>query len=130
MENVELVKHVNGFDIPLNDAEVEAWKRDNLQPLPEPTPSEIADWQFAGELRDRGIMSQEEAVAFSGRGEIPARLAQLIAGLPEDEQDDTTLLLSGAKTIQRAHPLVAKIAPAFGWDEAATDDFFRKAGAR
>lgn len=91
---------------------------------------QISDRQFATELRNRGIITQAEAMAFVSRGEIPAALAALIAALPNQEaRDDAELLLAGATVFDRANPYVELIGTAFGWSTDQIDDFFRAAAA-
>lgn len=98
---------------------------------PAPVPQSISDRQFAHELRIREIITQAEALAFVKTGALPAPLQTLLAGLPSQAaRDDAELLLAGATTFERNHPLTAVFAAGFGWDEAATDQFFRDAATR
>jgi hypothetical protein len=100
-------------------------------PPPPPVPAFISDRQFAHELRERGVLTQAEALDFVRSGTIPAALNALIAALPtQAARDDAELLLAGATAFERIHPLTSVIGGAFGWDAAQIDDFFRDAAAR
>lgn len=101
-----------------------------------PVPPQITDRQFVKELRSRGIISAAEAEAFGGSGTIPPAISDLLdnlvqsGALTEDEKIDARIDIASATAIERANPLVAILASGFGWDDNATDDFFRSAGAR
>lgn len=127
--------HVTAGDPLYRDAQLAA-EGVTLQPEPEaqavdiPVP-DISDRQFAHQLRDQGIISQAEALAFVKQGAVPVALETLIAALPtQAERDDAELLICGATTFQYAHPLTASLAAGFGWDVAQTIAFFRAAAAR
>lgn len=100
---------------------------------PLPVPTSITDRQFALEARNRGFVSQAEALAFVRTGEIPSTLATIIAELPQAAQDDAEITISGAATFERSHPLTLFIGDALKGDadrDDFLDDFFRAAGAR
>ncbi len=100
----------------------------------EPVPASITDRQFALEARDRGFVTQAEAVAFVTVGTLPAALAAIVAALPSAaERDDAVIVIAGATAFDRTHPLTLVIGEAMRGTvplDAFLDDFFRAAGAR
>jgi hypothetical protein len=97
-------------------------------PPPSPSPlSPITDWQFAQELVDRQIITQEQAEAFVGAGVVPSPLIALIESLPADLQPRVRILIMGATTYHRSHATTVAIGQAFGYDDDALDQFFRDA---
>lgn len=103
-------------------------------PPPPPVPESISDRQFAMEARDRGYITQAEALAFVSTGTLPAALVDIITALPTPEaRDDAELLLAGATVFERSHPLTLQIGNAMRGDEELEtflDGFFSGAGAR
>jgi hypothetical protein len=100
----------------------------------EPVPASITDRQFALEARDRGFITQAEAVAFVTVGTLPSALASIVAALPSTaERDDAVIAIAGATQFDRTHPLTLTIGEAMRGSvplDAFLDDFFRAAGAR
>jgi hypothetical protein len=100
----------------------------------EPVPASITDRQFALEARDRGFVTQAEAVAFVTVGTLPAALAAVVAALPSAaERDDAVIAIAGATAFDRTHPLTLVIGEAVRGAvplDVFLDDFFRAAGAR
>jgi hypothetical protein len=97
---------------------------------PAPVPAEVSDRQFAREARERGLITQSEAIGFVARGETPAVLAEVIGEIEDARtREDYELFLAGESTIPRAHPLVDLVRSSLGWSEGQMDDFFRAAGA-
>ncbi|MBC9876335.1 hypothetical protein G8O24_03110 [Bradyrhizobium sp. INPA01-394B] len=90
-------------------------------------PPAISDRQFFQQLALQGIVSQDDALAAVRTGVIPAALQQLINGLPADEQFGATMIVAGATTFERWHPLTIAIATAYGWSSDQLDTFFRAA---
>lgn len=99
----------------------------NQQPPTPSGPAPISDRQFAQELRNRGIITQDEALAFVGNGTVPAALAAVIAALPSEMHDDVMLSVVGAVTYYRDNPFTVAIGAAFGWTPEQIDEFFRAA---
>lgn len=90
----------------------------------------ISDRQFAQALRDRSVITQEEAVAFVATGTLPAQLVTLVAALPTQQvRDDAELLLAGATQFRIDHPLTPVLAAGFGWDAEDVLEFFAEAAA-
>lgn len=93
-----------------------------------PLPPPISDRQFAHALWKRGIITFDEAKAFVKTGDMPAALAQLVAGLPAEQREDAEMLIVGSTAFDCAHPLVDAVAAAFGWSTAELHEFWRFAG--
>ncbi|MCW2242275.1 tail fiber assembly protein [Azospirillum canadense] len=98
-------------------------------PAPPPVPTSISDRQFFQQLATVGIISQAEALAAVKTGAIPAALAGILDALPDDQKFAAEMLLSGATTFERAHPLSVAIGTARGMTAAEVDAFFRAAAA-
>ncbi|MCA0404850.1 MAG: hypothetical protein LCH39_01690 [Proteobacteria bacterium] len=99
--------------------------------LPPAPPDKITRAQYGREMRSRGLFSQAEAVAFVTGAGIPAALQALLDTIKDQTaREDAELLVLGAASIERHHPLTALMASGMGWSGADTDDFFRAAGAR
>lgn len=99
---------------------------------PAPVPSEVADWQFAGQAAIEGIITRDEALAWAARGEVPATLDGAVASaIPDaDALFQVRMLLSGAKSYLRDNPLVPLLGQVFGKDAAGLDQFWRDAAKR
>lgn len=92
-------------------------------------PAAVSRRQFALALLATDYCTQAEALAYSRVGELPAALAALLVGLPDESRWAAELALIGATRLERAHPLVAQLAALSGWGETEVDDFFRLAAA-
>jgi hypothetical protein len=101
---------------------------DLYEPPPEPVPTVISDWQFYMQLSIMGIISPAEAKA-ANSAVIPEPLMELVAALPEEQKFPAEMLLGGATTFRRDHPLTEAIRRAYGWSSTQVDDFFRAAAA-
>ncbi|AWN50031.1 hypothetical protein DK419_13025 [Methylobacterium terrae] len=62
-------------------------------------------------------------------GTLPERIEAAVASLPEAERFAARMLLSGATSFERAHPMVAQLGAALGYDAAALDALWRAAAA-
>lgn len=90
----------------------------------------ISDRQFAQGLATRGITTKAEALAFVQTGAIPSAMQAIIDGIAdEDERFEAELLISGATSFQREHPLTEAIGAAYGWDSAEIDEFWAECAA-
>jgi hypothetical protein len=112
----------------------EAWLAAGNSPDPyvEPPPSvpaSISDRQFFQQLAVSGVISQAEALGAVRVGAIPDPLQQLIDQMPADQQFAATMIVSGATTFERSHPLTVAIGAAYGWTSDQIDAFFRMASA-
>lgn len=87
-------------------------------------PAEISDRQFFQQLAVVGTITQDEALAAVKTGTIPPALSGFLASLPEADRFSAEMLLSGATTFYRAHPLVDAVAAAQGMTAEQVDAFF------
>jgi hypothetical protein len=92
-----------------------------------PVPSVISDRQFFQQLAIEGVITQDEALAAVKTGEIPAALKQAVDSLPPGQQFEATMIISGATTFQRSHPLTVAIGAACHWTSDQIDALFRAA---
>lgn len=96
-------------------------------PPPPPVPESVSDRQFFHALALGGMISEAEALAAVQTGALPAPIAAIIDAMPD--QFAARMLLSGATTFERRHPLTDALAAALGYSPAQTDDLFRAAEA-
>lgn len=101
-------------------------------PQPDPVPDEVADWQFAAQAAIEGIITEDEAEAWAGRGIVPKTLADAVAAQIQDPDQlfEVRMLLAGAKAYQRNNPLVPLLGAVFRKDAAGLDQFWRDASTR
>jgi len=90
-------------------------------------PDVISDRQFAQVLALDGVISQDEALAWAARGDLPARLTDALEQIPEDDgaRFGAKMMLSAATTYERNHPLVPTLGALLGMDDAALDNIWR-----
>ena len=107
-----------------------------LKTLTEPPPpiipiAPVSDRQFAQVLAIDGKITQDEALAWAARGDLPDALENAIAQLPEagGQRFAARMLLSAATSYDRAHPLVGMLGGLLGYDTAALDDLWRRGAA-
>ena len=86
-------------------------------------PPLISDRQFFQQLAIIGIITEEEALN-ANRAIIPAALLALIEQLPEEQQFDAKMKVSGATQFLRSDPLTNAIGTAFGFTSEQIDQFF------
>ncbi len=107
-------------------------------PLWQPATDEISDRQFAHALALAGTITQDEALAWTARGELPEAMMRALDEIPEadGQRFGAHILLAGAKTFERHHPLTDRLAglltnPATGepYDAAALDALWSRAAA-
>ncbi|PRA86946.1 hypothetical protein CQ054_07040 [Ochrobactrum sp. MYb29] len=91
----------------------------------DPVPDEISRRQFFQQLANDELITKDEAKAALQGGAIPVALQALITQLPEEEQFDAEMLLIGAATFARAHPLCQKMRVLFDWSNDQLDSFWR-----
>lgn len=92
-----------------------------------PVPEEISDRQFFQQLALMQVITQEEALNAVKTGAIPAMLATYIDTLPNDTQFPAKMLVSGAVTFRRHHPMTLALAAGMGWTNDQVDDLWRAA---
>ncbi len=97
-------------------------------PAPEPIPDDISRRQFFQQLTVMDIITKAEALAAMQGGAIPAPLQAIIDALPtEDDQFQAQMLIVGAASFNRLHPLAETVRLAMGWTDQQKDDFWREA---
>lgn len=123
----------SGFVAIQNDLASPDWTYDGtnftapvVTPLPAIIP-DISDRQFFQQLAIVGIISQDDAIAAVATGTIPPAMAPLVAALPADQQFSAKMILCGATTFKRTHPLTEAIGQAYGMSSPQIDAFFQAA---
>lgn len=94
-------------------------------------PPSISDRQFAQILALDGVISEDEALAWAARGELPGAMETALSNIPEAGglRFGAKMLLASATTYERAHPLVPTLGALLLYDAAALDDIWRRAAA-
>lgn len=105
----------NAVFVPDDDPDVVAF---NASPT---VPEEISDRQFFQRCAGLGVVSESEALAAVQTGALPAALAQGVAQLPADLQFPAKMMLCGAVTFRRHHPMTAMLGQIMGWSSAQLD---------
>lgn len=105
-----------------DDAEVLAF----LNP-PEAIPDEISDRQFFQQMATEGRITQDEALDAVGSGIIPAAMDALVEQLPENQRFAARMLIRGATTFRRTHPVTELIGQLYGMTGEQIDETWRKA---
>jgi hypothetical protein len=100
------------------------------QPSVRPPLLPISDRQFFQQAALAGIITQAEALGAVQTGAIPAALQTIVDAIADPQQKFAAqMILSGATTFERNHPLTQSIGSALGWTEDQIDQFFRSAAA-
>lgn len=94
---------------------------------PKPVPDIISRRQFFQQLAAMGIISNADALAAMQTGFIPAPLQAIINTLPPETQFEAQMLIVGADSFNRTHPLSETVRIALGWTVEQKDDFWRAA---
>ncbi|AWB24197.1 hypothetical protein DA075_27705 [Methylobacterium currus] len=100
-----------------------------LQAAPAAGLPAVSDRQFFQALAQAGAITPDEALAAVMTGTLPTRIEAAVANLPEAERFAARMLVSGATTFERGHPMVARLGAALGYDAAALDALWRQAAA-
>lgn len=90
-------------------------------------PTIITDRQFFQQLALMGVITQDEALAAVKTGAIPAALQAFIDGMPADQKFTAEMLVSGAVSFDRNHPMTLALAAGMGWTSQQVDDLWRAA---
>lgn len=93
----------------------------------EPIPDEISRRQFFQQLAVQEIITQADAIAAMTRGTVPVPLQTIIDILPKEEHFGALMLVIGATTFQRTHPLTEIVRQALQWSIEQKDIFWRDA---
>jgi hypothetical protein len=92
-------------------------------------PVSVSDRQFFQALAQAGSITPDEALAAVMTGTLPARIEAAVKSLPAEQQFAARMLLSGATTFERGHPMVAQLGAALDYDDVALDALWRAAAA-
>lgn len=126
--------------IPNAESDIGIWKEfladggvidhDYVEPVEVgPVPATISDRQFAQQLAKLGLITNEEALAWVKAGVVPAAFDAFVQSLPEAQQFDAEMLLSGATQFDRYHQLTETFGAARGMTPEQIDDVWRAAAA-
>lgn len=128
-KQVEWYPVERSFGEPFEGVENDAWVVRTVDPttLPPPVPDTISDRQFFQQLAVAGIITEDEALAAVKTGTLPASLQALVDAMPDGSKFNAEMLLSGATTFQRNHPLTTTLGSAMGFTSEQIDDLFRAA---
>lgn len=89
-------------------------------------PYQVSDRKFFQALAERGVISEDEAVAAVARGELPPELQGFLASIKDKRaQFAARMMLAGNTLIERDHPTIIALFAALGMSEAEADDLFR-----
>lgn len=114
------------LDAEYADHVLEAWEMEEPPPAIVP----ISDRQFFQQAAQQGIITEAEALAAVQTGAIPVTLQTIVDAIADPQQKFAAqMILSGATTFERNHPLTQSIGTSLGWTDNAIDDFFRAAAA-
>lgn len=101
--------------------------REEDGPVEVVVPQIISDRQFFQQLAVMGLITEAEALAAVKTGDIPTTLMGLVGALPAEQQFAAEMLLSGAVSFVRSHPLTVAFGQAFGWTSEQLDELWIEA---
>lgn len=93
----------------------------------EPVPDEISDRQFFQQMAVEGRITQQEALDAVGSGIIPGAMEVLIEMLPEEQRFAARMLIRGATTFRRTHPVTELIGQLYDMTSEQIDATWRDA---
>lgn len=136
-EDEESIHFLHQDDMYGNSPYLRQWIEDNKPEIlpyvpPEPESEHIVDVisrrQFFQQLSILEIITRAEALAAVQGGTIPTPLMVIIDSLPtDDDKFDAQMLVSGAQTFDRTHPLAEVVRQAMQWTVEQKDDFWIEA---
>lgn len=88
---------------------------------------DISDRQFFQQLAVESKITEAEALAAVASGVIPAAMLALIEQLPVDQRFNAKMLVAGATTFRRTHPVSEMIRALYQWTPAQADKFWKDA---
>lgn len=94
-----------------------------IHPKP-PVLIDISDRQFFQELSIMGLITEAEALAAVKTGEIPAAMNGFINSLPAEQQFTARMVLCGATSFSRTHPLVQAFGAGVGMTSEQIDQLW------
>ena len=96
-----------------------------LEDVVQPVPQSITDRQFFQGLANQGLITQDEALDAVKIGAIPAALQVFVDAITSpDDRFAAKMLLSGAVTFHRSHPLTEAIREARGMTPQELDSLW------
>lgn len=98
-------------------------------PVVKIVPKLITRRQCAIELRERGMITAQEALAMTKYGDVPGMIAAIISQMPEEQR----IIIEtdfAADSYLRSNPLLVSMMQATGATDNDIDDFFIAAAAR
>jgi len=98
-------------------------------PPPPPVPQSITRRQCAIELRERTLITAQEALNMTKYGDVPGIVSQIFSQMTEEDRIKAETDFA-ADTYMRTNPLLIFIMTASGASEEDIDDFFRVASTR
>lgn len=125
------------FDLRLYDVDLETKqlvRNSNTLPPPGPPPIPplpliISDRQFFQQAALEGYITQEDALLAVQTGYIPSPLQAIVDQITiPTEKFNAQMLLSGATSFYREHPLTEMIGATFGMSSEQIDEFWIEAG--
>lgn len=129
----------DGTDIPpaptnRHWVEYQAWLAAGNTPDPadfEPARAQdtVSDRQFFQALALAKVITTAEALDAVKTGEIPAALQTVVDSLPANQKFAAEMLISGATTFQRSHPLTEMLRAGMGWTAEQLDELWSSAAA-
>lgn len=129
-----VIRDADGARIPAEPANIDwqayqAWRTAGNVPAPARAPTEtvppVSDRQLFQGLAMEGAISEAEALSAVRTGEIPVSLRDVVDRLPEGPRFEAEMLISGATSFERRHPLVQALGAALGWTDERLDEFWR-----
>ncbi len=93
----------------------------SAEPDLKPVPLAISDRQLAQQLAIDEVITEDEAVAWAARGDLPKMIKSAVAQLPSDARFSARMHLSSTKTYERGQPLAGVLGEMLGFDGAALD---------
>ena len=122
----EIVQQAFARETVKTAAQVEAERVAALPPAENPVVAAplISDRQFFQGLALQGFITTAEALDAVKTGALPQQIEAMVATLPESEQFSARMLLSGATTFQRTHPLVSVLGDMMKMTAQELDEFW------
>ena len=98
-------------------------------PPPPPVPQSITRRQCAIELRERTLITPQEALAMTKYGDVPLMISNYFQSMSNTDiiKAETDF---AADTYLRSNPLLIQVMTASGANTQQIDDFFRSAATR
>lgn len=96
---------------------------------PPPVPQSITRRQCAIELRERTMITAQEALNMTKYGDVPTMISQLFAQMADEDRIKAETDFA-ADTYMRTNPLLISIMTQSGSTEEDIDQFFRDASER